>query len=121
HSLIAASDEVTISADVKNAGAVAGDEVVELYLTHPDVPGAPIRALTGFTRIHLNGREQKAVKFVLRGRDLSVVDESGKRQIVPGTVNVWIGGGQPVNVPGLPAPNGLKTEFRITSAATLPD
>ena len=121
HPQIVASDEVTISADVKNTGAVAGDEVVELYLTHPDVPGAPIRALTGFTRVRLNGNEQKTVRFVLRDRDLSVVDESGKRQIVPGTVSVWIGGGQPVSVPGLPGPSGIRTEFRITSAESLPE
>ena len=28
-----------------------GDEVVEVYLTFPQSPGAPIRALRGFSRI----------------------------------------------------------------------
>src|SRR5207245_6819775 len=34
-SSIKAGDPVTIEGDVKNSGLVAGDEVVELYLTHP--------------------------------------------------------------------------------------
>jgi len=118
---IAATDSVTISADVKNTGAAAGDEVVELYLTHPGVEGAPIRSLNGFQRIHLNAGEQKTVSFTLRDRELSVVDEAGKTQILTGPVEVWIGGGQPVAPRGGAIPPGMKTQFQITSAATLPD
>ena len=44
---VAATDDVTVSVDVANSGGVAGDEVVQLYLTHPGVPGAPLRALQG--------------------------------------------------------------------------
>ena len=44
---------MTVSVDVTNTGAMDGDEVVQLYATHPDVPGAPNRALVGFERVHL--------------------------------------------------------------------
>ena len=54
-----------------------------VYLTHPGVHGAPLRALQGFQRVHLDRGEKKTVKFVLRDRELSIVDESGKHRIVP--------------------------------------
>ena len=63
----------------------------------------------------------KVVSFSLHYRDLSVVDAAGVRRIVPGEVKVWIGGGQPVAGPGQMPGAGMKTGFRITSAATLPD
>jgi beta-glucosidase len=118
---VSAKGAVTISVDVKNTGSIAGDEVVQLYLTHPGVSGAPLRALQGFQRLHFERGEKKTVKFVLRGRDLSIVDEAGKHRIVPGNVEAWIGGGQPVATSGLAKPAGAATHFTITSEATLPD
>lgn len=121
HAKIPASGSVILSAEIKNTGAMAGDEVVQLYLTHPGIPGAPLRALKGFQRIHLERGEQKTVRFVLRGRDLGIVDESGKHRIVPGRVDAWIGGGQPVTPASLPKVAGVAAHFTITSEAALPD
>jgi beta-glucosidase len=118
---ISPADTVTISVDVKNTGSLAGDEVVQLYLTHPGLRGAPARALRGFQRIHLERGEKKTVKFVLRDRDLSIVDESGKHRIVPGKVEAWIGGGQPIATAGLAKPEGVAAQFTIIGEATLPD
>ena len=118
---VSANEAVTLSVDVKNTGAMAGDEVVEVYVSHPDVTGAPLRALAGFERMHLNRGEQRTVHFTLRDRELSIVDEAGKRRIIPGAVNVWVGAGQPVAGLGQATPKGAKTEFRITGEATLPD
>ena len=106
---------------MKNSGAIAGDEVVQLYVTHPDVTGAPIRALAGFTRVHLDAGEQRTVAIPLHNRELSVVDENGKRRITPGNVGLWIGGGQPIAGAGQTPPPGAKIQLRITSEATLPD
>jgi beta-glucosidase len=121
HEQIAANEEINVSVEVKNTGAVAGDEVVQLYVSHAGVKGAPIRALAGFTRVHLNPGEQRTVTIPLRDRQLSVVDENGKRRIVPGIVDLWVGGGQPIASGGLSLPPGAKIQFRITSEATLPD
>ncbi len=44
---VATKGEVTVSVDVTNSGARDGDEVVQLYLSHPGVTGAPVRALEG--------------------------------------------------------------------------
>jgi beta-glucosidase len=120
-SKISAKDSVTLSVDVKNTGATSGDEVVQLYLTHVGIDGAPLRSLAGFTRVHLDRGEKRTVKFVLRDRDLSIVDASGKHRIVPGKVEAWIGGGQPVSTFSLAKPAGVETQFTVSGEVTLPD
>jgi len=112
-------NEVKVSVDVTNTGAIAGEEVVQLYLTHAGVDGAPLRALKGFQRIKLDRGQKKTVEFTLRERDLSIVDRSGTRRIVPGKVQVWVGGGQPVTRPGLSPAPGLEAQFALTKAAVL--
>jgi beta-glucosidase len=118
---IAADGTLTVSVEVANDGKLAGDEVVQLYLTHRGVTGAPLRALSGFRRLRLEPGQQTSVSFVLRDRSLGTVDEAGVHRIVPGIVDVWVGGGQPEARAGLPAPSGARTQFSITSAAVLPD
>ncbi|MGA2098272.1 MAG: glycoside hydrolase family 3 C-terminal domain-containing protein [Candidatus Acidiferrum sp.] len=117
---ISAKDAITISVDVKNTGSMGSDEVVQLYLTHSSIKGAPLRALEGFERIHLERDEMRTVKFTLRDRDLSIVDGTGKHRIVPGKVEAWIGGGQPLSTP-IAKPAGAATQFTIITEATLPD
>ena len=116
-----ASEVFTISVNVANTGAAPGDEVVQLYLTHPEIDGAPLRSLAGFQRIHLDRGEKKTVSFTLRDRELSVVDEEGKRRVPKGVVSVWIGGGQSVAGAGQAPSKGAKAEFRVANEAAVPD
>jgi beta-glucosidase len=120
-SSISPNEPVTVSVDVTNRGGRAGDEVVELYLTHEHIADAPQRALQGFQRIHLAQGQTRHVEFILRDRALGIVDESGRHRIVPGTVDVWVGGGQPLSRPGLPQIAGLKTRFSVSGSRLLPD
>ncbi|HTV18832.1 MAG TPA: glycoside hydrolase family 3 C-terminal domain-containing protein [Polyangiaceae bacterium] len=120
---IAATGSVNISVDVTNSGGMASDEVVQLYLSHPSarqagIAGAPRRTLQGFQRIHLAPGERKTVELTLRDRQLSVVDAAGVRKIVPGQVDVWVGGGQPSSRAGA-ASAGARTAFEVTDGATL--
>jgi beta-glucosidase len=118
---VAADGTVTVSVRVTNAGTVPGDEVVQLYLAHPGLEGAPIRALAGFKRVHLQASTSQFVSFTLRDRDLSIVDETGVRRIVAGPVDVWAGGGQPIAGPGQPLAKGAPARFTITSNVTFDD
>jgi beta-glucosidase len=90
-----AGDPLDASVTVANTGRVAGDEVVQLYLKFPDVPGAPIRALRGFQRIHLGPGEKHKVDFHLSPRDLSMVSDAGEIIVPEGKYTVSIGAGQP--------------------------
>jgi beta-glucosidase len=121
HEKIAAKESVKISVDVANTGAMAGEEVVQLYVTHPGKAGAPLRALKGFERVHLDRGQTKTVSFTLSDRALSIVDPDGKRRIEVGTVQLWIGGGQPTTRASLPKTAGAQTQITITSEAALPD
>jgi beta-glucosidase len=111
-----AGDSLEVDADVKDNGCCAGDEVVELYLAFPDVHGAPIRALRGFTRTHLDQGETRHVHFSLSPRDLSLVNEAGDHVVAPGTYRIAVGGGQP----GAVAPT-LDAAFSITGTLKLPE
>jgi beta-glucosidase len=118
---LSANHSVTISVDVTNTGAMAGDEVVQLYLTHPGIAGAPRRALKGFQRLHLDRGERKTVTFALRDRELGLVDDAGRHRILAGKVELWIGGGQPTTRPGLTKASGVSSQFVIRQEAALPD
>jgi beta-glucosidase len=120
HAEVTAKESAKVSVDVSNTGAMAGDEVVQLYVTHPGTPGAPLRALKGFERVHLDRGETKTVSFTLSDRDLSIVDPEGQRRMVAGPVQLWIGGGQPTTRAGSPTA-GAQTQIAITGEATLPD
>jgi beta-glucosidase len=100
---------------VTNTGKVAGDEVVQLYLSFPGVPGAPIRALRGFRRIHLAAGRSRMVRFQLTPRDLSMVTVTGDRIVAQGTYTVSVGGGQP----GTSAPSVSGT-FQVSGQIQLP-
>jgi beta-glucosidase len=81
-----AKREAKIQVEVLNAGKLAGEEVVQLYLKRRGVQGeAPIRSLAGFERVALKPGEKKIVEFALTPRQLSP----------PGTVEIAVGGKQP--------------------------
>jgi beta-glucosidase len=110
---------VTVSVDVTNTGQMDGDEVVQLYLSHPGEKNVPIRALEGFSRVHLKAGETKTVSFTLDSRALSTVNADGSRSVKPGKVNIWLGGGQPQQRAGLTKAPGVATSIAVTSAQTL--
>lgn len=118
---VRANDSVDVTVDVINSGNRDGDEVVQLYISRPGVEGAPIRALAGFERISLAAGETRSVSFILDGRAMSAVGEDGVRRILPGPVELWIGGGQPVSREGLEPAAGLAAGFEVIGSMTLPD
>jgi beta-glucosidase len=110
-----------VAVEVTNTGEMGSDEVVQLFLSHQGVASAPLRELAGFRRVHLERHETKAVEFELRSRDVSIVDDTGVRRLVPGEVGVWIGGGQPHARAGLVEPPGASTSFHVANGAVLAD
>ena len=111
-----AGNPLTVDVDVKNTSERAGEEVVELYLNFPKMPGAPLRALRGFTRVHLDAGDERHVKLTLPPRDLSYVNEAGDRVVGAGDYVVTVGGGQP----GTPAPKA-ETHLTIRGEQALPE
>lgn len=94
---VAVKKPVKVSIQVKNTGSIAGEEVVQLYVSHQQKNiKIPVRALKGFQRIKLNAGESKTISFTIRPEDLSLVQESTGNSFQPkGKVQISIGGGQP--------------------------
>ena len=110
-------DATSISATVTNTTAVAGDEVAQLYITHPGVDGAPLHALVGFRRIHLDARASGTVSFLLTPRELSIVNPQGERFVPVGPVDLWIGSSQP----NTPSKSGVALHLSITTTTPVPN
>ena len=115
---IGGTDDLTATVDVKNTGKMAGDEVVQVYVTHPGVEGAPVRALAGFKRVHVAPGSTQHVQVTLPNRQLSIVDADGARKIVPGDLQVWVGGSQPVT--RIVNAAGVQGSVKITGESVLP-
>jgi beta-glucosidase len=106
-----AGEPVKVSVDVTNAGDREGDEVVQLYLTDTAASApVPIRTLVGFDRITLRPREKRNVTFTITPRQMSLIDDTGKRVIEPGEFAFNIGGGQQVGLKGTFTVSGERTD-----------
>ena len=113
---INAGSPLDVAVTVTNTGKLAGDEVAQLYLKFPDVGGAPIRALRGFQRIHLDPGASQTIHFHLKKRDLSMVTSKGNIIVAQGKYAVSVGGGQPGT--GAPSVSG---NFRVNGQVMLPE
>jgi len=113
---VTAGSPVRAEVTVTNTGKVAGDEAVQLYLNFPGVPGAPLKALRGFRRVHLDPGASENVQFDLQPRDLSIVTAAGEVVVPEGEFRVSIGGGQP----GASAPFVAHT-FQVSQRLALPE
>jgi len=91
-------DSVRVSVRIRNSGTVAGDEVVQLYLSNLCAPvPVPIRSLKAFRRIHLLPDEARTVNFSLPPEAFSIINNRNDREILQGTFEISVGGGQPDN------------------------
>jgi beta-glucosidase len=87
---------LAVSVEVRNAGAVPADEVVQLYVTDVEASAeVPLRALKGFQRVSLRPGEKRVVRFSLDDRALSLVGKDGQRVVEPGRFTIAVGGKQP--------------------------
>lgn len=86
-----AVDGNTVSIAVKNTGAFAGAEVVQLYVRTPqDGLHRPLRELKGFQKVFLQPGESQTVTFTLTDRSFAVWQDGW--QVPSGTYTICIGG-----------------------------
>jgi beta-glucosidase len=88
--------DVTVSVAVENTGALAGDEVVELYVKDLEASAiVPIRSLQGLKRIHLEPGEKRDVSFTLTPSQLAFWNDQAEHVLEPGSFEIAVGGKQP--------------------------
>jgi beta-glucosidase len=104
-----------VAVTLKNAGAVTGDEVVQLYLsaleTHLPTPQSQLIA---FQRVSLKPGQVKAIHFNVKPEMLMFVDEDGRQKLEPGKYQLTAGGCSPgARGVALGAPQPVSVEFKI--------
>ena len=73
----------SVSVDVTNTGSRAGDEVVQLYVSHPGSKVTrPVRELRGYQRVTLRPGETRTVYFGLPASSLAYWNEQTDRWVV---------------------------------------
>ena len=95
--------QVRITAEVKNTGSRAGEELVQLYIGLRGTSVArPVRQLKGFRRIALAPGESRRVEFTIGRDELSIWQRDTKYAVEPAELNIWIAAnaqsGTPVTV-----------------------
>jgi beta-glucosidase len=90
---IAAGGRTTLTVDVTNAGARAGDEVVQLYVRdRVSRVTRPLQELRGFRRITLQPGETRAVTFDVDAKTLGYYGPAEKWVVEPGLFDLMVGG-----------------------------
>ncbi|MBN2151606.1 MAG: glycoside hydrolase family 3 C-terminal domain-containing protein [Candidatus Lokiarchaeota archaeon] len=71
--------EIRVQVDVRNAGTIAGDEIVQAYVGY-DAPALdrPVKELKGFARIHVGPGEARTASIPIRANDLAYYDPGSK-------------------------------------------
>ncbi len=102
HDRLTGPEIVRVSCEVDNTGAMAGDEVVQIYLRDEEASTpVPRHSLVGFRRVHLAPGRSTRVTFEIQPRQMACVDEQGRWVIEPGSFTLFAGGGQPGVAQGL--------------------
>ena len=82
-----------VSVDITDSGAIAGDEVAQLYVHEnaPDLP-RPVKELRGFARVTIAPGATRTVSFTLREREFAYWDTTRKAFYVkPDDYTVYVG------------------------------
>ncbi|MBO4447471.1 MAG: glycoside hydrolase family 3 C-terminal domain-containing protein, partial [Bacteroidales bacterium] len=90
--VIAPDGQVSVSFDVTNTGAMAGDEIVQLYI-HDCLSSITVyeRQLRGFERVHLEPGQTKTINMTLGPEAFSLLDANMNRVVECGDFDILIG------------------------------
>jgi beta-glucosidase-like glycosyl hydrolase len=91
-STIGPAGRTTASVTVKNTGARAGDEVVQLYV-HDVIASVtrPVKQLRGFQRVSLKPGESKTVTLPIGPEALWLIDQQMQRRVEAGEFEILVG------------------------------
>jgi beta-glucosidase len=112
---IAAGSDLELSVEVRNTGKVAGDEVIQAYLTDLEASTrVPRWKLVAFARVSFSPGEAKTVALRVTSRSMAVVNGQGRHVVEPGRFRLHVGGRQPdarsATLAGTPV---LQAEFEV--------
>lgn len=89
---IGTAGSVDVNVEVRNTGARAGDETVQVYLR--DEVGSvtrPVKELKAFERVSLKPGEARTLTFTLTPEDLALWDTRMEHVVEPGVFDIMVG------------------------------
>jgi len=99
--LNAGSASLKVTAEVRNTGSRAAEEVVQIYIRQTGTRVArPVRELTGFRRVTLAPGQSQKVEFTLGRDELKFWNIDMNDVVEPAQLSVWVA---PDSAQGKPA------------------
>ena len=93
---LATNEELTVTTTVTNAGNYPIHESIQIYIKDLNASTTvPHYALKGMGIARLAPGESKEFSYVIKPRDLALINDDGECWIEPGKFTLYIGGGQP--------------------------
>jgi len=128
--------QIIVSVDVTNSGAIAGEEVVQMYVKHVNSSVArPLKELKGFSRVAIPVGQTQTVSMILRGKDIAYWDstnttwtvENDNVQLQIGAssadirLNATVGvvNGGPINIVDIMKPRDNESDNTFSNGKTL--
>jgi beta-glucosidase len=112
-----AGQGLDLSLTLTNAGSVAGEEVVQVYLT--DLAASvdvPLQSLVAFRRVALAAGESRELRFRIAPEMLMLVNDEGRPVLESGEFRLTVGGCSPGSRSlALGAPQPLSATFELLS------
>ncbi len=126
--IVSVGDTIAVAVAVRNSGAVAGDEVIQIYTRDPIASVTrPVLELQAFARVSLDAGQQATVEFDLAVADLGFHDRRGKYVVEAGEVEVFVGtsasdltAAGTVTVKGDPSAIARRTFGNVVRVSTAP-
>ena len=113
--VLTAGSSLAVQVTVQNTGTLAGEEVVQLYLSDLEASTVvPFQHLVAFQRVRLEPGESREMAFQLGPEAMMLVDDEGQLKLEPGEFRLTVGGCSP-NTRGvaLGAPSPVTAEFSV--------
>lgn len=93
---LSTNEELTVTTTVTNAGNYPIHESIQIYIKDLNASTTvPHYALKGVGIVRLAPGESKEFSYVIKPRDLALINDDGECWLEPGKFTLYIGGGQP--------------------------
>ncbi|MGB3468147.1 MAG: glycoside hydrolase family 3 C-terminal domain-containing protein [Cyclobacteriaceae bacterium] len=94
-SVAESKDGWKVAVELQNTGERPGDEVVQVYVSFPDMPTAPQVELVAFKRVSIDEGKSEAIEFLINKNQVKVFGKSGESLPLSGRMILSVGGKQP--------------------------
>jgi len=94
--ILSTNEDLTVTTTVTNSGKYAVQESIQIYIKDLEsTTSIPHYALKGVGIVDLSPGESKDFSYIIKPRDLALINDEGECWLEPGKFTLYIGGGQP--------------------------